>query len=280
MGVVRREGDWRLEKRRAGVYEITLEEQPQEVILTPEYSPDLVDTYTAGTLPVHHVDSYAEAEGLFEERAHSNRSGRVISSTGNAPLNTGMAETSTAGGQLGQDLDAYPNDFEGLGDVEELSLGVLALLMIAVGALLVWTSEFQFGSTMFGIGGMFFAVGLAIVGWGIVVTDDLTEAVEYLSTVHEDDSTDSKSDQDVQRTPPAPQSLKDELYFDRAEQTCEWCGDHLDHPEVHHIEPRNEGGPNEPKNLIVLCSNCHTKADRDAIPRSKLKAKVRRITES
>ncbi|WP_425607549.1 HNH endonuclease [Natrinema zhouii] len=38
--------------------------------------------------------------------------------------------------------------------------------------------------------------------------------------------------------------------------------------------PRSEGGPNMPKNLIVLCPNCHRKADSGTISRSKLKYRV------
>lgn len=88
-------------------------------------------------------------------------------------------------------------------------------------------------------------------------------------------TTQSSGEKNV-KTPPAPESLKNDLIFDRAELECEWCEDHVDQPEVHHIEPRSEGGPNTPSNLAVLCPNCHEKADRGAISRSKLEAKVRR----
>jgi len=36
MGVVRREGDWRLEKQSEGVYEITFRREPQMKILTSQ----------------------------------------------------------------------------------------------------------------------------------------------------------------------------------------------------------------------------------------------------
>lgn len=84
----------------------------------------------------------------------------------------------------------------------------------------------------------------------------------------------------VEQTPPAPEKLKNDLYFDRANQCCEWCETWVDQPHVHHIKPRREGGPNNRMNLIVLCPNCHTKADRGAISRSKLKAKLRRIDDA
>ena len=41
--------------------------------------------------------------------------------------------------------------------------------------------------------------------------------------------------------------------------------------DVHHIIPRHEGGTNEESNLVILCPTHHTKADRGAIPRERLK---------
>lgn len=76
------------------------------------------------------------------------------------------------------------------------------------------------------------------------------------------------------KTPPPSESLKNELYFERANRECEWCGERVDSPDVHHIKPRAEGGPNDPENLIVLCPNCHRKADGGTISRSKLKYRV------
>jgi len=42
-------------------------------------------------------------------------------------------------------------------------------------------------------------------------------------------------------------------------------------PEVHHIQPRAEGGSNSVWNLIVLCHGCHGHAGRKAWPRPLLK---------
>ena len=41
--------------------------------------------------------------------------------------------------------------------------------------------------------------------------------------------------------------------------------------EVHHIVPVAEGGTEEEQNLIVLCPNCHKKADWGLISRGELK---------
>ncbi|MFP8958140.1 HNH endonuclease [Natrialbaceae archaeon A-CW3] len=70
------------------------------------------------------------------------------------------------------------------------------------------------------------------------------------------------------------------MYFERASQKCEWCDERVDHPEVHHIRPRSEGGPNTRSNLIVLCPGCHRKADSGGISQTKLRAKVRRLNDS
>lgn len=70
--------------------------------------------------------------------------------------------------------------------------------------------------------------------------------------------------------------MKDDIFFERADQECEWCGERTDAPGVHHIEPRSEDGPHEYDNLIALCPTCHRKADKAAISKTKLKAKTSR----
>ena len=82
-----------------------------------------------------------------------------------------------------------------------------------------------------------------------------------------------------EKTNPAPENLKNELYFERANQRCEWCEEWVDTPEIHHIVPRSEGGINTAENLIVLCPNCHRKADRGVLSRSKLEYKLNRQME-
>ena len=79
-----------------------------------------------------------------------------------------------------------------------------------------------------------------------------------------------------EKTNPTPENLKNELYFERANQHCEWCEEWVDTPEIHHIVPRSEGGKNTAGNLIVLCPNCHRKADRGVLSRSKLEYKLNR----
>lgn len=87
-------------------------------------------------------------------------------------------------------------------------------------------------------------------------------------------SSDSESSS-ANKTPPVPQKKKNELYYERAETECEHCEEQVDQPHVHHIEPRSEGGPNTDDNLIVLCPNCHSKADSGLLAKHRLKYRVR-----
>jgi len=279
MGVVRREGNWRLEKREDGVYEITYEKEPQERILTSKYEPDMVDNYGIGAIPVHRVESYSEAEGLFEERAK----GRSPSNIG-----TGQDRTSLSGEitvpKAGSALSTSGNSgreasVDSVDGEQELPPGGIALVAAITGSVAIWTSGIQFGSVVFLAGTAFLIFGLGIVGWAFLSSETTAEGVEKLLTIEEASAKNKDSDNETEKTPPAPQTLKDDLYFERANQECEWCGEQIDQPEVHHIVPRSEGGPNDRSNLIVLCPNHHRKADAGAISRSKLKSKLRRIED-
>lgn len=130
-------------------------------------------------------------------------------------------------------------------------------------------------------------LGLVLITLGVVVTtsykmkqkyeaDGLIEAVKWArEPIGDISGSESSKSTNIEKTPPAPQKLKNELYFERANKKCEWCGDQIDSPDVHHIKPREEGGPNKKSNLIVLCPTCHRKADRGAISRDKLKYQIR-----
>lgn len=274
MGVVRREGDWRLEKREEGVYEITYQNEPQEKILTSDYEPGVMDTHGFDATPVHEVDSYQEAEGLFEERA------KGASASGFGPEQEPLIDIPAVSDATSPRRDDQLDEIDVALPVDEddqLPPGGIALVALLTGAIAIWTSGFQTSSIVFLTGSGFLVLGLAIIAWAVVVTDDLRESLELLATVEDAKPDSDDADSGSERTPPAPEKLKDDLYFDRADQKCEWCGEHTDQPEVHHIVPRSEGGLNERSNLIVLCPNHHRKADAGAISRSKLKSKVRRL---
>lgn len=281
MGVVRREGEWRLEKREEGLYEVTFRREPQAKVVTPDYTQGMIDDISLGMVPVHEVDSYAEAEGLFEERAHGGPP------AGMAPVggrNSSHIDADAAEVDLG--LDFGGGDREAFEDVEKLPPGGFALVFLLVGGVVLSISGFAPGEPMFLVGAGMAIIGAAIVGWAVVLfrTQGWSEALEFLVTVEDQGETSSPTGTASDgsggsvKTPVPPEKLKRELIFGRAEQECEWCGDHLDNPHVHHIEPRREGGPNEHKNLIVLCPTCHEKADRGGITRTKLRQKMRHMT--
>ena len=130
------------------------------------------------------------------------------------------------------------------------------------------------GLTIVATGGFAYVLKRRIEEEGIRDAIDLaTTPIEDLDVMNS--GTSSSSDNSTEKTPPASEKLKNELYFERADKHCEWCGDRIDSPDVHHIQPREEGGPNKKSNLIVLCPTCHRKADRGAISRSKLKYQIR-----
>lgn len=110
---------------------------------------------------------------------------------------------------------------------------------------------------------------------GLVKAIDWVTDSESLSGSSDGSSSSTRTD----KVPPPSEKTKNDLYFDRAEQKCEWCDEQIDSPDVHHIIPRSEGGTNDLKNLIVLCPSCHRRADNGAISQSKLQAKVRRQME-
>ncbi|MFC7155494.1 HNH endonuclease [Halomarina halobia] len=122
---------------------------------------------------------------------------------------------------------------------------------------------------------------IVIVGirfYQIQASQGLKEGVSWLITPSEQNSNDQSGKSTQAKTPPVSESLRNELYFERADRRCEWCEEHIDSPDVHHIEPRREQGPNEPDNLIVLCPNCHRKADSGSISRSKLRYRIEQQT--
>ena len=257
MGVVRREGDWRLEKREEGVYEVTFRREPQLKVVTaqaPPYATSLFDG-----LSVREVGSYSEVEGLFEEKAH-----------GPPPTGARYASAGSSG-------------FLGGTDLPPLGIGVLCIF-----ASFFFLYSFIGDGNVAGllIGSTIALVGIGVFGYAghLYNQDGLRPALNFLignETVPGTSSSGDGSDSTVsEKTPPAPQKLKDKLFFERADRVCEYCEMEFDHPEVHHIRPRSEGGPNTSRNLIVLCPNCHAKADRGAISRSKLRYKVRENTDS
>lgn len=280
MGVVQREGYWRLEKRGEGLYEVTYQREREAEIRTPEYRPGFGDDIVAGVVPIHEVDSYAEAEGLFEEFSHGGPP-TGIGNIGSSSTTTGglAADLNPSGGSHGLDFKDDLNLFE---EMENVPRGGLSLVFLIAGGFFISTSGMHFGEPIFVIGTGLLLAGLVIIGWAGVLgrTHGWDEAIQFLATTGEKSknaSSQPNTGDETEKTQPAPESLKNKLIFERANQRCEWCGDRTDHPEVHHIEPRSEGGSNHESNLIVLCPTCHRKADSGGISKTKLRGKLQHI---
>ena len=267
MGVVRRMGDWRLEKRDEGVYEATFRNEPQLRVLTPDAPPYERNTPLFDSVPVEEVRSYSEAEGLFEEKAH-----------GPPPL--GMEYSSDESRRQATTEEDIP--------WTELPAGLLGGVFVILSVVFLYT--FIDGRNTIGltIGIVLGITGLLpFVYAGYLLREDgWREAFSVLITPVEDIISEGTSkgngrkaatsaDEEPEKTPAPPQKLKNELFFDRADRHCEYCGKQFDQLHIHHIKPRREGGPNTRKNLIVLCPNCHSKADSGTISRSKLRYKVK-----
>lgn len=259
MGVVRREGDWRLEKIEEGVYEITFQREPQLKVLTEEQEPDMFGTTGFDMTPVREVNSYSEAVGLFEEKAHG-------------PPPIGM---DTGGGLI--DTSSNPNSNNGGEDIDAPPV-FIAIGLLLGGGLVIYTEGFVLGSLTFQIGVVFLLGGLLVIGWAgyLFRREGLSAATDFLFDYQLGRSR-SRYSSNVEKTPPASQNLKQEIMFERANHHCEWCGERYDRLQVHHIEPRSEGGPNTKRNLIALCPTCHDKADHGGISKTQLKGKIRNI---
>lgn len=268
MGVVRREGDWRLEKRREGVYEITFQRESQMRVRTSDASRVGGPQPMFDTVPVREVSSYSEAEGLFEEKAH-----------GPPPLGMEFASNRSGSG----DGALLEGDFGEDIDLSEVPPGILGGALLLTGFFTLY-SFWGAGNRMLLLLGVGFAGGgMLILSYGgyLLKTEGWREAQAFLMTPENESNRggSTTTDSGPEKTPPAPESLRNELFFERANRHCEYCGDEFDQPDVHHITPRSEGGPNKPSNLIVLCPNCHRKAEGGAISQSKLRYKVKQQTE-
>lgn len=266
MGVVRREGDWRLEKKGEEVYEITFQGETQLKVFTSDASSRRGQQPMFDTCPTREVSSYSEVEGLFEEKVH-----------GPPPMEMSLNATSS-----GTRSDGLPDGDLGEGvDLPEVPPGGFGAVLLLSGAFILY-SFWEAANTLvllFGFG--LTGGGLLILAYAgyLLKTEGWREAWEFLATPADDNGGSSSTESSQEKTPRAPEQLRNELFFERANRHCEYCGEEVDQPDVHHIKPRSEGGPNIPSNLIVLCPNCHRKADNGLISQSKLKYRVEQQPE-
>lgn len=271
MGVVRRDGPWRLEKREPGYYEITRNNRSEVEILTPEYDSGMVGS-TNPAVPTKEVDSYQEAEGLFEEYSQGD-SGDSQGTTDSEGLGLDFDMGSNGGSaDLGSDIST---DFGGDPvDGEDITIGMVALISLVLGGAFLYAFGVSFSDTWSQAGMGAVLIGLLILGYAALVArkDGLSAAADLLSTTITGQGGSGGSEDE--KTPPASQRLKTKLKTDRAGRKCEWCDEKSDYLQVHHIKPRKDGGPNDPANLIVLCRSCHGKADDGVFNRDELRYQI------
>jgi hypothetical protein len=71
------------------------------------------------------------------------------------------------------------------------------------------------------------------------------------------------------------------LIFQEAHSRCPFCGESdVNVLEIHHITERADGGSDEPSNLILACSNCHSKITSGAISKGKVMETKERLLSS
>lgn len=145
MGVVCRDGDWRLEKQDDGLYEVTYDGTAEVKIVTSDYSPGMIDERYGIGVPVREVDSFSEVESLFEEKARSGGFGFSDSGI------TGSSDSGTADG-------------DDLANLEGLPPGGFALALIGAGAYIMYISGFTIDSLSFLISAAMILIGIGIFG--------------------------------------------------------------------------------------------------------------------
>ncbi|OKY78664.1 MAG: Restriction endonuclease HNH family [Candidatus Methanohalarchaeum thermophilum] len=106
------------------------------------------------------------------------------------------------------------------------------------------------------------ALGVSGYAFFLAKSEGTKDTVNWLTTIKESDKGYSRS-----RT---PKKLKEWIKERRANGKCEYCGQSNYTLEAHHILPKSEDGADDPRNLIALCPNCHSRADRGEIPKSEL----------
>lgn len=241
-------------------------ELQREILVTAYDHPELSQVEVA-----NHVGCSASyvSNVLNDYDSHDAMEARIEQLGGRNGMDLGIGGLS--GSDSGSDLET--GDIEDLPPIGFAGIGaIVAVLLLLSEGLMASRPTLRWGVILAGVS---LPVFVSAAFYRKYSTDGLSSATTWLFG-SDTSRPDSKSGTSSKKTPPAPQSLKDDLYFDRAEKQCEWCETRIDSPDVHHITPRSENGGNEPTNLIVLCPNCHRKADRGIISQSKLRRAISR----
>jgi len=165
--------------------------------------------------------------------------------------------------------------------------GIIALILSFI-VLAYAFLTFQFGETPFNVAltaGLLGIFGGLLDAFGYI---DMADYVDFQSLALSDFMSGSESDSKKggrekaevpSKTPPVKPKKKYELYYERAQKRCEHCKESVDQPHVHHIVARADGGTNTDSNLMILCPNCHTKADAGLLSKHRLRFRMREQNE-
>lgn len=71
------------------------------------------------------------------------------------------------------------------------------------------------------------------------------------------------------------------LIFQEAQSRCPFCDESdVNVLEIHHITEQTDGGGNEPSNLILVCSNCHSKITSGSITKLEVVSMKTKLSQS
>lgn len=197
MGGVRRDVNWRLEKRGEGEYEITFREETQSRVRTSDASRRGIDDPLFDTVPVREVSSYAEVDGLFEEKAH-----------GPPPLGANATRESP-GNSARKELSLGEGDIE----LDELLPSGIGLAFSLAGGLILYTFRGAGNSLLLLFGALFLVAGVLPFVYAAYLSriEGPRAAWAFLVTVEDTGSTSTSSPNDTEKTPPAPEKLKHDI---------------------------------------------------------------------
>ena len=165
MGVVRREGDWRIEKRGEGIYELTYQKNVELRLYTEDATRR--DQMGFDGVPTDRVSDFHDVERVFEDRVRRSQTQQQM---------------------MEMDPMAGTGDRQPISQ-EDLPPGGFGLVLTIAGVLsLVWIYPTLGNNYVLALGGIMAAGGLAIFGYALYLfrEEGLGEAMDFLLMQSED----------------------------------------------------------------------------------------------
>ncbi|MXR50116.1 hypothetical protein GRX03_00635 [Halovenus sp. WSH3] len=169
MGVVKREGDWRLEKRGEGVYEVTYQKDVEVRIYTEDAPPDAQMGFD--TIKTRQVSSYHDAEEIFEQYAHGEQP------MGMGTLQAATGETSTTPATTGDEIT-----------LSEVPPAGIAFVMIVAGSFTLYLYSQNPMMIFLPVGALMLVAGIGIIAYGLYLgsAEGWREASTFLMTTEQE----------------------------------------------------------------------------------------------